>query len=238
MHSDTRSCRVTRPGLSTALALAVFAMCAIPVGAQDSIIPPPARVDPTSPIVARPVGGLRPGDLLKIAVYRQPELSGDYLIDSQGNVQIPGAGIIRAAGLEPHQLHARLVSTLDARGFREPELSVQALVRVSVLGEVRAPALYPVEPGTSLLQLLTLAGGPNERADLRRTRVVREGRSFTVDLQSGLAGSPAGRIVVYSNDLVVIPKRRGFNREAFALGLNTLSTILGVAILIVTLRRT
>ena len=185
----------------------------------------------------RNVGTLRPGDVLDIVVYREKELSNKYLIDSRGYVQIPGLGVIRAAGLDPTQVKAALEESLRQRGFERPELSVQPLVRVSVLGQVRAPGLYPVDPGTSLLQLITLAGGPVENADLRKTRVVRDGRAYTVDLESALSGSSAGRIVLYSNDYVVVPRRTGWTRENLAFAFGIASTLLTVVNLIVTLRR-
>ena len=185
----------------------------------------------------RNVGTLRPGDVLDIVVYREKELSNKYLIDSRGFVQIPGLGVVQASGLDPTQVKERLVDSLRARGFERPEISVQPLVRVSVLGQVRNPGLYPVDPGTSLLQLVTLAGGPGDNADLRKTRVVRDGRAYTVDLESALAGSSAGRIVLYSNDYVVVPRRTGLTRENLIFGFGIASTLLTVINLIVTLRR-
>lgn len=195
---------------------------------------PPAPPQDTS---VRNVGTLRPGDILEVVVYREKELSNKYLIDARGFVQIPGLGVVQAAGLDPTQVKARLVDSLRARGFERPEISVQPLVRVSVLGQVRTPGLYPVDPGTSLLQLVTIAGGPGENADLRRTRVVRDGRAYTVDLESALTGSSAGRIVLYSNDYVVVPRRKGFTRENIMFGLGITSTLLSLITLIATLRR-
>jgi polysaccharide export outer membrane protein len=175
------------------------------------------------------LGVLRPGDQLKIAVYRDKELSGDYLIDARGFVQIPGVGVVRAAGLDPTQVHDQIIKALLARGFATPEVAVQPLMRVSVLGEVRQPGLHPVDPGTSLLQLVTLAGGPTDQADLRHTRVIREGRAFNVDLESALRGSASGRVVLYSNDVVVIGKRRAMTRESVLVATSLLTSLVTIA---------
>jgi polysaccharide export outer membrane protein len=187
--------------------------------------------------LSRSVGFLRAGDAVRIAVFRDKELTGEYLIDSRGQLQIPGLGVIQAAGLDPDQLKTSIRRALIQLGTTDPQISVQPLVRVSVLGEVRAPALYPVDPGISLIQLLTIAGGPTPNANLRKTRVVREGRVFEVDLESALTGSAAGRVVLYSNDVVVVPKKTGFTRETlgFVLGLTT--TALSIATLIITVQR-
>ena len=206
--------------------------------AQDSTrIPPPPASPPPRDVVSRSVGVLRPGDVLDVVVYRDKELSNKYLIDSRGYVQIPGLGVIQAAGLDPTQVKERLVDSLRARGFERPELSVQPLIRVSVLGQVRTPGLYPVDPGTSLIQLVTIAGGPIAEADLRKTKVVRDGRAYTVDLESALAGSPAGRIVLYSNDYVVIPKKTGFTRENLGFIFSGLGAALTVVNLIITVSK-
>ena len=198
--------------------------------ATGGATPPAASID----TMARPTGTLRSGDLLKIRVYRDSELSGQYLIDAQGNVQIPGVGVIRAAGLDPTQITDRLVEALQTRGFRAPEIAVQPLIRVSVLGDVRTPGLYPVDPGVSLIQLLTIAGGPTERANLARTQVIRDDRAFTVDLQSALAGSAAGQVALYSNDVVYVPPRHStFSRDNIALA----ATLAALVVSIVTLIR-
>ncbi|NUQ20136.1 MAG: hypothetical protein HOQ09_04165 [Gemmatimonadaceae bacterium] len=214
----------------------VFALACVSVaaGAQDTST---AMRDSGIRDSVRNVGVLRSGDVVRIVVFREKDLTGEFLIDSRGDLQIPGLGVIRAAGLGPQQLRESLRASLQAHGFTDPEISVQPLVRVSVLGEVRAPALYPVDPGISLIQLLTIAGGPTPNANLSKTRVVREGRVFEVDLQSALAGSASGRVVLYSNDVVVVPRKTGFTREnlSFVLGLTT--TAIALATFVVTVQR-
>jgi protein involved in polysaccharide export with SLBB domain len=217
--------------VTVVLALAARALAPSIASAQatPSPNPPPPATGDT---IVRPTGTLRSGDLLKIRVYRDSELSGQYLIDAQGNVQIPGLGVIRAAGLDPTQVQERLVDQLRLRGFRSPEIAVQPLIRVSVLGMVRSPGLYPVEPGVSIIQLLTIAGGPTEQANLKRAQVVRDNRAFTVDLQSALGGSAAGAVALYSNDVVYVPQRHSiFSRDNVTLG----ATLISMAVSIVTL---
>jgi len=208
----------------------VLASCVVALFVQAE--PALAQTLPPAPTVldtiARSVGALRPGDVLKIAVFRDKELTGDYPIDARGYVQIPGLGVIKAAGLEPTEVTDRLRLALIERGFARPEISVQPLIRVSVLGEVRSPNMYPVDPGTSLLQLLTVAGGPTDRARLQDTRVIRDGRAFRVDMDGGLHGTAAGRVVLYSNDVVVVGRKRGLTGENLNLTLTAASLVLVV----------
>jgi protein involved in polysaccharide export with SLBB domain len=200
------------------------------VRAQDGprVAVPPVDTAATRDTVTRSVGVVRPGDALKIAVWREKELNGEYLIDARGVVQIPGLGDIVIAGLTPPEVKERLSEQLVRRGIVSPEIAVQLLIRVSVLGEVRSPGLLSVEPGTNLIHLITLAGGPTERANMRAVRVIRAGRPYEVDLQSALSGSSAGRVVLFSNDVVFLDRRRGLTRENFSFGLNMLTTVLSI----------
>ena len=204
------------------LAVALLWAC---VGGLRAQTPAPPRTDT---VPQRSVGALRPGDVLRVVVFRDKELSNEYPIDARGYVQIPGLGVIQAAGLSPTEVTDRLRLALIERGFARPEISVQPLIRVSVLGEVRAPSVYPVDPGTSLLQLLTVAGGPTDRAKLKDTRVIRDGRAFRVDMESALNGGAAGRIVLYSNDVVVVSRKRGLTTENLGLTLTVASLVLAI----------
>jgi polysaccharide export outer membrane protein len=205
-------------------------MCALsavlPAQDSDSLPPSPANV-----------GVVRPGDALRLAVYRITDLGGDYIIDSRGIVQIPGVGDIPVGGLDPVEVKEAIKQQLIARGFGDPELSVQVLLRVFVLGEVRQPGTLSVEPGTSLLQLLSLAGGPSDRADLEKAQVSRDGVAIKVDLRSALSGSVTGRYVLHSNDVMYIPKKGGLTRETLGLLLGSLSAVLAIANFIVVTNR-
>ncbi len=184
-------------------------------------------------------GTLRNGDLLKINVFRQKEFSGDYVIDNQGRVVIPGLGEVHAAGTTPEGVEDRLKGLLNCRGFL-PDASVQAQIRISVLGEVRNAGLFPVDPGMNVLQVVTLAGGQLPDADLSKTRIMREGRTYTLDLGNALNGSssavPAG-VVLQSGDVVLVPKKSGLTQGDWGMIFGGLAALTTAANLIVTLTR-
>jgi polysaccharide export outer membrane protein len=217
---------------SLALALgAALLLAGTPLAAQDSL-----RIVGDSAAALR-VGVLRPGDVLRVAVYREKEFSGEFQIDSRGNVQIPGLGDIAVGGFGPAAARDRIRERLIARGITEPDLAVDALIRVSVLGDVRTPGPLQVDPGTNLLQILARAGGPSERADLRRAQVVRDGKALRVDLQSAFEGAPTGRYVLYSNDVLYVPRRRGMTPERWNLIVASSTAVISVATFIITLTR-
>lgn len=224
---------------------ALFAAMLVPgaLAAQTTppapVIPPPScsvSVVPDSTAGDRVGGTLRSGDLLKIAVFRNKELTGDYLIDSQGRLVVPGLGELRAAGLTPGQVENGLRQLLACQGIR-PDVSVQAQIRVSVLGEVRNPGVFPVDPGVTLLQLLTAAGGETQRADLSRATVIRGGKSYPVNLETALRGGSSGSIILNSNDVLVVPKRGGFTREDASFAFGAVAALVTVVNLIVTITR-
>jgi len=162
------------------------------LAAQDTVRTdvPPLDTSATQYRIERSVGVLRPGDALKITVWREKELSGEYLIDARGLVQIPGLGDIVVAGLTPMEVKARLSEQLVRRGIVSPEIAVQPVIRVSVLGEVRTPGLLSVEPGTNLIHLITLAvGRPSARTCGRCVSFGRGGRTKWICR----ARSPAAR---------------------------------------------
>ena len=191
--------RIVSAILNAALLAALMCLTVVETRAQDDSLPP------TPPNV----GVVRPGDALMLAIFGEPELSGEYLIDARGIVQIPGLGDIMVSGLNPYEVKDRLREHLIARGNVDPSLSVQ---------------------------LLSRAGGPSERADMRRAQVVREGRAVQVDLQSALAGSVTGRYVLNSNDVLYIPRKRGLTRETWGVILSSMSAVLSLATFIVSTR--
>jgi polysaccharide export outer membrane protein len=218
--------------------LLAVALLPATVSAQDTVRTglPPVDTTAAQSRIERSVGVLRPGDALKIAVWREQELSGEYLIDARGLVQIPGLGDIVVAGLTPMEVKERLSEQLVRRGIVSPEISVQPVIRVSVLGEVRTPGLLSVEPGTNLIHLITLAGGPTERANMKAVRVIRAGRPYEVDLQSALSGSSAGRVVLFSNDVVFLDRKRGLTRENLSFGMNLLTAVLSIVSVVTVLQ--
>ena len=236
---DRPSFRLRRVTAALVAAVLFPGALAAQTAAPALVMPPQScsvSITPDSTAGDRVGGSLRGGDLLKIAVFRNKELTGDYLIDSQGRLVVPGLGELRAAGLTPAQVENGLRQLLACQGIR-PDVSVQAQIRVSVLGEVRSPGVFPVDPGVTLLQLLTAAGGETPRADLAHATVIRGGKSYPVNLQNALRGGSSGSIILNSNDVLVVPKRGGFTREDAAFAFGAVTALVTVVNLIVTITR-
>ena len=173
---------------------------------------------------------LRPGDLVRIAVWRKPELSGDFLIGADSTLKHPLYREVRVAGLSAAAAREQIALYLRALESN-PQVSIEPLVRVSVGGEVRNPNLYTLSPETSVSQAVALAGGPTERGRLDQVRLVRDGRLTMLDLSAPDATILATPVA--SGDQISLQRRsavfRDYGLPAFNV-LGGLAAVLGLFI--------
>ncbi|HEX4049376.1 MAG TPA: SLBB domain-containing protein [Steroidobacteraceae bacterium] len=144
---------------------------------------------------------LGPGDSITIQVFGQPDMTSTVYVADDGTVHVPLAGSVAVGGATSVQAAQRIAQALKSGGyFVDPVVSVSLVQtrndRVSVLGEVHQPGTYPIDPSTTVFDLLALAGGETANgADVvyvRRHEPGGQVASFPVDLQSlGGAGGTA-----------------------------------------------
>jgi len=101
------------------------------------------------------------GDKVTISVFGQTDLSGDFVLDGSGAVNMPLAGRIRIAGLSAPEAEARIRSALMDGYLRDAVVSLRVaeLKPVYIMGEVRSPGTYPFRHGLNILGAIALAGG-------------------------------------------------------------------------------
>jgi len=101
------------------------------------------------------------GDKVTISVFGQTDLSGDFVLDGSGAVNMPLAGRIRIAGLSAPEAEARIRSALMEGYLRDAVVSLRVaeLKPVYIMGEVRSPGTYPFRHGLNVLAAVALAGG-------------------------------------------------------------------------------
>jgi lipopolysaccharide/colanic/teichoic acid biosynthesis glycosyltransferase/protein involved in polysaccharide export with SLBB domain len=151
---------------------------------------------------------LRPGDVLRIEVWRQPELSGEFSIAPDGTVIHPLYRSLRVAGVPIPAVEDRIRELL-LRYEADPQVVVEPRVRITVSGEVRQPGVHAVPIGTTLSHAVGLAGGPTERGRLDRVVVVRDGSRTTLDLADGTDGGMSLR----SGDQITVMRRSDVLRD-------------------------
>jgi polysaccharide biosynthesis/export protein len=158
-------------GLSFLLILSVSgAITSLPANAL-------AQAQPVSPASAAESYVLGSNDRVRLKVYGEPDIAGEYEVDNNGNVSIPLAGHIRAAGLTTRQLERAIASALSKGIVRDPRVNVEvALYRpYYILGEVKKGGEYPYRLGLTVMDAVASAGGFTYRANENKVYLRRSG---------------------------------------------------------------
>ena len=115
------------------------------------------------------------GDLLKITVFNQEDLSGEYTINGGGLISLPLIGTINAKNLTAKQVEQGIVNKLKPDYLLNPRVSVQVLNYrpFYILGEVKEPKSYPYVDGMTYLNAVAIAGGYTYRAKKDHVMVIR-----------------------------------------------------------------
>jgi polysaccharide export outer membrane protein len=146
---------------------------------------------------------LGPTDRIRLKVYGEADITGEYEVDSNGFVSIPLAGHVKAAGLTTRQLEKGISSALAKGIVRDPRVNVEiALYRpFYILGEVKKSGEYPYRMGLTVMDAVATAGGFTYRANENKVYLRRSGS--TVEEIYAL-DSP---VLVFPGDNVRVPER-------------------------------
>jgi len=157
----------------------------------------------------RSMGDLRPGDIVKVRIWRETDLSGEFPVNEQGEVVLPRLGPLSVRGVSLDSLKTKLLAEYSTY-LRNPAIELTLLRRVRVTGAVQKPGLYPVDPTMTVGDALALAGGATpqgkQEVELRRGQ---EQVQIKVDKQTRLADTP-----MRSGDELYVPERSWLSRNA------------------------
>jgi polysaccharide export outer membrane protein len=157
--------------------------------------------------VSRPTAGggylLGPNDRIRLKVYGEADITGEYEVDSNGQVSIPLAGHINAAGLTTKQLERSITSALAKGIVRDPRVNVEiALYRpYYILGEVKKGGEYPYRLGLTVMDAVASAGGFTYRANENKVYLRRSGAGVE---EVYALDAP---ILVFPGDNIRVPER-------------------------------
>jgi len=167
-----------------------------------AVTTPPSGVA-TSPVTARP------GDIVRLRIWREPDMSGDFVVDALGRATLPRLGPIAVTDVTSDSLQRVLVAEY-ARFLRNPSVEVTLLQRVRVVGAVRTPGVYNVDPTMGLRDVLALAGGPATDGRTDEVRLDRDGHSTWLKL----GDAPSTREMrPRSGDQLFLPQRSWLARN-------------------------
>ncbi len=120
---------------------------------------------------------LGPGDKIRVTVFGQEDLSGEFEVDAAGLVALPLIQAVPAQGKTPQQLEKEIASRLEPDFLKNPRVSVEVLTYrpFYIYGEVMKPGGYPYVNGMTVHNAIALAGGFTYRARtssviIRRTK--------------------------------------------------------------------
>jgi protein involved in polysaccharide export with SLBB domain len=173
---------------------------------------------------------LRPGDVIRVVVFRQPEFSGEFAIGPEGTIQHPLLADVVVVNMPRPVVRDRLRQALQ-RYERDPSFVFSYLYRIAVGGEVRLPNLYTLPPETTLGQAVAAAGGITEFGRLDRVHLIRDGQDVLVNLQRPDGASAA--MHVRSGDQIRVTRRANVLRDV----LGPLGAIVGAIAAVATLTR-
>ena len=172
---------------------------------------------------------LGPGDVVRVRIWREPTLDGDFQVDQQSRLTLPLLGTRSVVGLPWVDLRDSLL-TAYRRELKAPSVTLTPLRRVYVLGEVARPGLYLADPTLSLAGVVGMAGGASPIGDLRRLRVVRDGQ--TIIDRAAIDGQLI-QTDIRSEDQVFVDRRNWFELNSTFVA----SAAISVASIIISLRR-
>lgn len=189
-----------------ALALVLPALAAAQTAADSST--PPVQV--ASAENNSPTTALRPGDVLRLKIWREPDLSGDFTVDESGAATLPRLGPTMVTGVPTNQLRDKLVEQYRAY-LNNPSIEITPLRRVSILGSVQKPGIYPLEPSVKLGDAVNVAGGPTTDSQRNKVELVRGTTRTTYDLKDQ---PDKATLSLASGDQVFVPERSWMSRNA------------------------
>lgn len=154
--------------------------------------------------------GLRAGDMVRLKIWREPDLSGDYQVDEDGDVVFPRIGPLSITRLTADSLRRLLVQRYTVY-LRDPSIEVGLFRRVNVLGSVRSPGLYHVGQTETIGDALAKAGGATPEGQSDRVELLRNGDRESTTLQRDAVLFRSG---VRSGDQLFVPQRSWFARNS------------------------
>lgn len=155
-------------------------------------------------------GDFHVGDQIYLVVRHEEELTDTFTVAPGVLLPLPVGGDVDLNGLLRSELAPHLTEHL-ARYIRTPEVRAEALVRISVVGEVSQPGFYVIPADVSVTNAFTVAGGPTGDADLDDVRVERlgeriwEGGALELAINQGRTFDELG---IRAGDQFVVPEGR------------------------------
>lgn len=206
---------ISRP-LRLVLPLAA-ALLAGPVSAQSAAGNGASGAAPAEPIL--------PGDIVRLTVWREEDLSGDFPVNQFGLVVLPLVGEYDVSSETHRSLREKVLRDLRESRYN-PSIELVVLRRVRVVGEVNEPGVYPLDPTMTVADAVAMARGRTQFAD-EGSVVLRRGEQVVdadLRIDQRIADSE-----IRSGDEILVPRKAWLERNLTAVVAGA-STVLGILV--------
>jgi len=171
---------------------------------------------------------VRPGDMIAVNIWKEPDLSDTVEVDPQGKVVLPKLGTLELGGATASAVRRRITDGFT-RYLRNPSIQVDVLRRIQVTGAVKTPNLYHVSGTMTVGDAIALAGGVTSDGNSKKVELIRDGKAIAGDLGGGtrLADTP-----IRSGDQLNVPYKSWLARNGYLAGgiISAVATIVAITV--------
>ena len=190
--------------LLSAIGLAAALLGMTPMVAFDSL-----QAQTAAASSAQPESSLLPGDVIRVQIWREEDLSGEFQVDELGGVVLPLLGKKEVLGISPDSLRDQLNEEY-AQYLVNTAVNVTLLRRIIVLGEVRVAGQYTVDATNSVADVIARAQGVTPEGDAQDIVLVRDGRRLPTGITGMESLQEAG---IRSGDQIIVGRRSWASRN-------------------------
>jgi polysaccharide export outer membrane protein len=213
-----------------------------PAPTQPTVLtPPPAPAPAPGPAPMGPPAAIEeaprpqvdyvlgPGDRIRVIVFGEEQMSGEFQVNPQGGVAMPLINEVRAIGLTLRQFEDALEARLSDGYLVEPRVSVDVLNfrPFYIFGEVQQPQAYPYTNGLNVVNAIATAGGFTPNADQRRVFIWRAGaaQEEEVALSAAVEVKPGDTIRVAKAVFFILGEVTDPGEYPFSEGLTVINAV-------------
>ena len=146
---------------------------------------------------------LSPGDKISVNVFGENNLSGEFIVSDDGNIDFPLIGAVQAQGQTVDQLQQQMVFRYSQGYLKDPKIAVSVLNYrpFFITGEVGKGGEYPYKAGITVQDAVAMAGGYSYRANTGKVFIRRAGADKEVEVPLDQ------RVQIQPGDIVRVPER-------------------------------
>jgi polysaccharide export outer membrane protein len=152
---------------------------------------------------------LRAGDVVRLWVWREKDMSGDFPVPENGMVVLPKIGPWKVTGIPTDQLKAAIIQEYE-KYLRNPAIEITYLRRINVLGAVKEPGVYPLDATMTIANALALAGGTRPEGKPDEVQLFRGGQKLVGRITQQTRISD---LAIQSGDQLYVPERSWASRN-------------------------